>query len=275
MQFLIITGKILTKIKRFKNIFLVLLLIFILNSNATSGSHSRHNRIIKKAIALHKKLENNHHWSITGASNQGNEIFIREFGQGQKTVLIIGGIHGDEPASVIAVIKLAKHLEKNPHLIKNRAVLIPCLNPDGLSIGTRTNGNGIDINRNFPSSTWSSEYIKNHNNPGQEPLSEPETLTAVEAINSYHPAMVIQMHQPFGAIYPDKNTPIEIAEKMSLITGFPISHDIGYPTPGSLGSFTAQHKNKIMCITYELGRIDREPDYNAVTGSLIEAINFP
>ena len=258
-----------------KKVLTAFILILIFSIAAVSGSHIRHNRIIKKAIVLHTKLENNRHWSITGASNQGNEIYIREFGQGPKTVLIIGGIHGDEPASVIAVLKLAKHLEKNPDLIKNRAVLIPCLNPDGLRIGTRTNGNGIDINRNFPSSTWSSDYIKYYNNPGPEPTSEPETLTAVEAINSYRPAMVIQMHQPFGAIYPDKNTPIVIAEKMSDITGFPVLPDIGYPTPGSMGSFTAQHKNKIMCITYELGRIDREPDYNAVTGSLIEAINFP
>jgi protein MpaA len=190
-------------------------------------------------------------------------------------VLIIGGIHGDEPASVIAVIRLAKHLEKNPGLTKNRAVLIPCLNPDGLRIGTRTNGNKIDINRNYPSSTWSSEYIKDYNNPGPEAASEPETLTVIDAINTYHPVLVVQMHQPFGALYPDKNTPTELVNKMSEISGFPVLEDIGYSTPGSLGSFLEEHNNKIFCITYELGRVDREPDYNAVTGSLIKAINFP
>ncbi|HPJ42739.1 MAG TPA: DUF2817 domain-containing protein [Spirochaetota bacterium] len=258
-----------------KKVSTALVLIIIFCFEASSGTLKSHKAIIKKAIALHKKLENNHQWTITGASNQGNEIFIREFGRGPKTVLIIGGIHGDEPASVISVIKLAKYLEKNPAVLKNRTVLIPCLNPDGLQIGTRTNGNQIDINRNYPSSTWSSDFIKSYNNSGPEPVSEPETLTAVEAINTYLPALVIQIHQPFGAIYPDKNTPLLIAEKMSEITGYPVLEDIGYPTPGSLGSFVAEHKNKIMCITYELGRIDREPDYDAVTGSLIEAINFP
>jgi len=258
-----------------KKNLIVLILVILFYTEASSGSYKKHNMIIRKAVALHKNLGSNKKWYITGASNQGNEIFIREFGQGQKTVLIIGGIHGDEPASVIAVIKLAKHLEKNPKLLKNRAVLIPCLNPDGLQLGTRTNGNQIDINRNYPSSTWSSDFIKSYNNSGPEPVSEPETLTAVEAINTYLPALVIQMHQPFGAIYPDKNTPRHIAERMSGITGYPVLEDIGYPTPGSLGSFVAEHKNKTMCITYELGRIDREPDYDAVTGSLVEAINFP
>jgi len=258
-----------------KKFSIVLILFLFFKIDALSISHKRHNTIIRKAITLHKKLENNSRWSITGASNQGNEIFIREFGSGPKTVLIIGGLHGDEPASVIAVLKLAEFLDENSYLLKNRAVLIPCINPDGLLAGTRINGNGVDINRNFPSSTWKLDYIKYYNNPGPEPKSEPETLTAVDAINSYLPALVIQMHQPFGAIYPDKNTPPAIAEKMSEITGFPVQHDIGYPTPGSLGSFTAQYKTLIMCITYELGRIDREPDYDAVIGSLIEAINFP
>ena len=258
-----------------KKASLTLFLVILFYHDATPGFNKRHTAIINKAVAAHKQLVKNNQWSITGASSQGSEILLREFSSGPKTVLIIGGIHGDEPASVITVIKLAEFLEENSHLLKNRAVLIPCLNPDGLRSGTRTNGDGIDINRNFPSATWRSDFIKSYNNPGSEPTSEPETLTAVEAINSYLPALVIQMHQPFGAIYPDINTPSSIVEKMSEITGFPVQHDIGYPTPGSIGSFTAQHKNKIMCITYELGRIDREPDYDAVTGSLVEAINFP
>jgi protein MpaA len=259
---------------RLRTISFILILIFILNSAAVSVSHKRHNAIIRKASANYKKLENNKKWSITGGTNRGNEIMMRVFGSGPKTVLIIGGIHGDEPASVIAVIRLAKHLEKNPGLTKNRAVLIPCLNPDGLRIGTRTNGNKIDINRNYPSSTWSSEYIKDYNNPGPEASSEPETLTVIDAINTYHPVLVVQMHQPFGALYPDKNTPSGLVNKMSEISGFPVLEDIGYSTPGSLGNYLGEHRNKIMCITYELGPVDREPDYDKITGSLIEAINF-
>jgi hypothetical protein len=52
---------------------------------------------------------------------------------------------------------------------------------DGLRIGTRTNGNKIDINRNYPSSTWSPEFIKDYNNPALNAASEPETLTVIDA----------------------------------------------------------------------------------------------
>ena len=36
----------------------------------------------------------------------------------------------------------------------NTPLFIPCLNPDGMSKNTRTNSNGVDLNRNFPTKNW-------------------------------------------------------------------------------------------------------------------------
>lgn len=258
-----------------KKVLIAFIFILIFSIAAVSGSHSRHNRIIKKATSAHKPLERDRNWKVLGRSNWRNKILCREFGEGEKTVLIVGGMHGDEPVSVLAVIKLAGYLEENPGSIRNRAVIIPCLNPDGLRVGTRTNGRRIDINRNFPSSTWNFGYDKYYNNPGPLPASEPETIIFIEAMDRYLPAIIIQMHQPFGALYPDEGAPEDLVSAMSQISGFPVSSDIGYSTPGSMGSFKSEQEYEIIGITYELGEVDREPDYDVVTRSLVEAINYP
>lgn len=54
--------------------------------------------------------------------------------------------HGDEPAGPAALLKLIEH-----GFFDTRAVwfLCPVLNPVGLSRGTRENGEGIDLNRDY------------------------------------------------------------------------------------------------------------------------------
>ena len=64
-----------------------------------------------------------------------------------KYILITGGVHGDEPAGVEAVLQLARD---NTELLKQFAfTLIPCINPYGYVHDTRENRDGIDINRSF------------------------------------------------------------------------------------------------------------------------------
>lgn len=253
----------------------ILILILLMHAETYPVSYKKHSRIIAKALGSYTSLTGDKRWKTIGRSARRNKILFREFGTGEKTVMIIGGMHGDEPAGVLAVIRLAQYLEKNPDSIRNRAVLIPCINPDGLRIGRRTNGRNVDLNRNFPSSTWSYESVKEYNNPGPLPASEPETFACMVMMYLYHPVLLIQMHQPFATIYPDDKTPEKLVERMSEISGFPVSYDIGYSTPGSLGSYKSEQSYKIYGITYEMGEVDREPDYKAVTGSLVEAINFP
>ena len=63
-------------------------------------------------------------------------------------VLITGGMHGDEPAGVEAVLQFLER--DNTTLLKNFSFLvIPCINPYGYVHNTRETLDGIDINRAF------------------------------------------------------------------------------------------------------------------------------
>ena len=63
-------------------------------------------------------------------------------------VLITGGVHGDEPAGVEAVLQFLER--DNAELLKRFAfVVIPCVNPYGYVHDTRTNREDVDINRAF------------------------------------------------------------------------------------------------------------------------------
>jgi hypothetical protein len=62
------------------------------------------------------------------------------------TVSIIAGVHGDEPAAPWALYSLVRD-----GLLDTRFAyrLWPCLNPGGYAAGTRTNAEGLDVNRSF------------------------------------------------------------------------------------------------------------------------------
>lgn len=258
-----------------KRASILLLILCVSIPDAGAISYKKHNAILRKTIIMYNSLPSSGiRWEVLGKSYRNKKIYYKEFGSGEKLTMVIGGLHGDEPAGVISAIKLARYLKNNPSSIKNRVIIIPCINPDGLFKGERTNWNDVDLNRNFPSSTWSPYYLKPYNNPGKLPASEPETVLLANAIDEFRPGLIIQLHQPFNAVYPDSDVPAGLAEKISEISGIPLLYDIGYETPGSLGSLKPFLNFKTSCITYELCRIDREPDYSRITDSLVAAINY-
>ena len=233
------------------------------------------NLILNKAIKQYHELNrSNIKWDTMGRSNRNNRLYYKEFGSGDKLILIIGGMHGDEPAGFISTLRLAQFLKRNPESIKNRVIIVPCINPDGLLRGTRVNARGVDINRNFPGPTWSKDFTKSYNDPGTHPASEPETVALIELIEKYKPNMIIQMHQPFNALYPSSNAPAELMKQMSEISELPVSDDIGYPTPGSLGNYRKAQNYEIIGITFELCEINIEPEYHKIVAALSAAINY-
>ena len=62
------------------------------------------------------------------------------------SVLITGGIHGDEPATTASICKLIQEdlLPKNCSY-----AVFPCLNPRGMRISSRETPEGMDLNRDF------------------------------------------------------------------------------------------------------------------------------
>jgi protein MpaA len=61
-------------------------------------------------------------------------------------IYISAGIHGDEPAGPLAALRL---LSENRWPENAEIVFCPCLNPVGFAANTRTNGHGIDLNRDY------------------------------------------------------------------------------------------------------------------------------
>jgi hypothetical protein len=61
-------------------------------------------------------------------------------------IYISAGIHGDEPAGPLAMLKL---LQENNWPENVEIFLLPCLNPIGFTLNKRENADGIDLNRDY------------------------------------------------------------------------------------------------------------------------------
>ncbi len=181
-------------------------------------------------------------------TKKGNEILLLKRSKQEnyeKTVLIIGVFHGDEPDGEYLINRYLSERSDT----KNRLLFIPCLNPDGKAANTRTNANGVDLNRNFPAKNWKKNQ-KDDYFGGEEPASEDETRFMIYVIEKYKPDLIITLHEPYAVVNYDG--PAEkIAQKISQITGFKVEESIGYPTPGSFGTYCGVERN-IPVITLEL-----------------------
>ena len=165
-------------------------------------------------------------------------------------VLIIGGVHGDEPEGVAAARGLLEIFRQKFDL-DLFITLIPEFNPEGVLLHERVNSNKVDLNRNLPTKDWTPVAAKERYNPGPKALSEKETQALVQFLKENKIDLIISLH----SWNPMLNTNGEVPEAkvISELTGYSIEPDIGYPTPGSLGTY-AGFENNIPTLTYEIQR---------------------
>ena len=138
---------------------------------------------------------------------------------------------------------------------ESNLLFIPCLNPDGLQNNTRTNANGVDLNRNFPTLNWGEDTSGAGDNSsdyygGSSAASEIETQFLIDTIKKYSPSLIITLHSPYKVVNYDGPAE-EIAQKISKIINYPVEASIGYPTPGSFGTYCGVER-QIPTITLEL-----------------------
>lgn len=167
---------------------------------------------------------------------------IELIGDSGKT-LIIGVFHGDEPQGKFLIEEYLKNNDTNG------LIFIPCLNPDGLQLKTRTNSNGVDLNRNFPTKNWELTE-KDEFFGGMSAGSEIETQFLIDTINEFKPDLILTLHAPYKIVNYDGPAK-EISEKISEIINYPVEPSIGYPTPGSFGTYAGIERG-IPTITLEL-----------------------
>ncbi len=166
-------------------------------------------------------------------------------------ILVFGIVHGDEEESAtVALAWLSRLKEISP---RNNWRIVPVLNPDGWKLKTRTNANGVDVNRNFPSKDWEELALKYWKTkadanprrfPGTQSASEPETRCAVDQIAEFKPNFVISIHTPLGLL--DFDGPRVAPPKFQPLPWVRLGN-----YPGSLGRYMWVDRN-VPVLTVEL-----------------------
>ncbi len=202
------------------------------------------------ASVLHPQSRQNVRYFEIGKSVRGRSITASVHGNGEKRVIVLAAIHGDEQATAVIAKALAATLQREPLTSGPTVIIVPEVNPDGLIEGTRVNGARVDINRNFPSTSWRSDSPDEKHYPGKEPASEPETRAIINLIKQYPPDLLITLHAALGCMNWD-GPGEEIAAMMAGINGYELCPYLGYETPGSLGTY-AGIDMRIPTVTIEL-----------------------
>ena len=175
-------------------------------------------------------------------------------------VIVIGVFHGDEPQGEYLINQYLKNSKSTSLLF------IPRLNSEQ----TRVNKNRVDLNRNFPTANWELTE-KNEYYGGPSPASEEETKFIIDIVKKYQPKVILTLHAPYKVVNYDCNKyGFEVVEKISQIMNYPIEPSIGYPTPGSFGTW-AGIENEILTITLEL---DEEIEVKKLEPQVFEVFKY-
>ncbi|WP_338636184.1 M14 family zinc carboxypeptidase [Spirobacillus cienkowskii] len=223
-------------------------------------------------------------WKYEFVSEHGRPLIYWEFYDPlrdavtkKNITLILGGVHPDELTPIHFSFQFAFELYKNPLLYKGSHVIVaPLVNPDGFlnNPPKRTNANGVDLNRNFPTSTWNKFAYKNWFNskrrdkrkfPGYFANSEQGTRFQADLIEKFNPDKVISIHAPLAFLDLDYEMPKflklgnlteqqkrakNLALLLSKSAGNYKIRDFGI-YPGSLGNY-AGNERVIPTITLEM-----------------------
>ena len=186
---------------------------------------------------------------LFGNSSQGLPIISYCFGKKGPVLLILGGVHGDEPEGNYAALGLLKKwIQHFPYQLQ--VTLIPCFNIEGSLTAERKNQNKVDLNRNLPTKNWTPQFESERFQPGEKASSEPENKALVKWIKENPVKLILSLHSWNPMVNTNGNCLPE-AEIIGKMTGYKLSNYIGYPTPGSLGDYCGQER-EIPVITYEI-----------------------
>lgn len=186
----------------------------------------------------------------SGSSLEGHPIpaFKTDI-KASKYFYLLAGVHGDEVEGVYVLKELFQWLKMEHSLKDLPMIVIPILNVDGYKNQTRVNAHLVDLNRNLPTKDWISTQKEAKYNPGPKPLSEPENQFLVKLMDKYKPGFIMSFHT-WKPILNYNGQCEEVARYLSDFNQYEIASDIGYPTPGSLGTFAVEKYNSPV-LTFE------------------------
>jgi predicted deacylase len=199
-------------------------------------------------------LENGPRPTIVGYSVSGRPLEVYTFGQGEKQVMIVAGIHGGYEWNTIALAdELIIYINKHPEIIPSDTTLfiLRNMNPDGdaraHTIDGRVNDHGVDLNRNFPEN-WQAEWDRDGcwdytpTTSGSGPGSEPETRAVMNFLSTHKVVALISYHSAALGIFPGgepwEEDSIEFAKALAKVTKYPFPPiDTGCVYTGTLADY--------------------------------------
>ena len=217
----------------------------------------------------------NFNWNHVRNSNLGTPLIWTVFGDENSemakanTTLILCGVHGDEITPIKFCWDLMNELSASSTHKDKLIVIAPIVAPDSFLIPkpTRTNGRGVDVNRNFPTADWKTDAHKRWKQqlksdkrkfPGHSSASEQETIFQMNLVLRYKPNKVISVHAPLTLLDYDgpslraddnKGAKLLLEQMSNKASGYKVSN---YPIfPGSLGNWAGKEKH-IPTYTLEL-----------------------
>ena len=190
-----------------------------------------------------------------GSSVDGVPLAVYLPASGSAEVLILAAIHGDESETTVVVSEALRTLPAGDL----KAAVILCGNPDGMLRGTRGNARGVDLNRNFPTSNWKPDpvFYKSRANDardialttGSEPASEPETKALLALIGKLNPRAVVTLHSALACV--DDSGASHLGRQLADRCALPFLTEIGYPTPGSMGTWASERSLNLVTLELE------------------------
>jgi protein MpaA len=189
-------------------------------------------------------------------------VFLPE-GDGPIAGLLTAAQHGEEADTALMARRL---LERIPGS-ETRWAIVPVLNPDGLLNGTRQNAAGVDLNRNFPASSWCpdttrtyppgiapalrvSKYRTNLSSPGTHAGSEPETRAQMALVQRLRPELVLDLHTPLELILVRGEAPRTVIDHLAAAADMPVHSDLDSPCPGAFDDWLTEQG--VPALVYEV-----------------------
>jgi len=175
--------------------------------------------------------------TVIGTSVEGRDIIAYHFppttadvdrasGEGDKEVLLVGGIHGGYSWNTsLLAYEMMSYFESSTSTVPEgvRVTVIPVLNPDGLykildtadrftqadadkvtgdTVPGRFNANTVDLNRNFDcdwqeEGTWQNKKVSG----GSAVFSEPESQAIRDYVEKNKPIAIVVYYSAAGGVY--------------------------------------------------------------------------
>ena len=205
-------------------------------------------------------------WRVEEFGRSHDGVPLRVFlprGDGPIAGLITAAQHGEEASTALMARRLLERVRGD----ETRWAVVPVLNPDGLLNGTRQNAAGVDLNRNFPASTWGpapsptyppgiaqalrvSANRTNMSSPGAHAGSEPETQAQMALVERLEPGLVIDLHSPLELILVRGDAPERVVEALASSANLKVESDLDSPCPGAFDDWLTEQG--VPALVYEV-----------------------